>query len=546
MPAAVALAAVIAWAPTVTGGFFWDTPGLRSGGSLFVPFFDHMRARILFWLSMDLDRILWGMWAPGYHLFNIALHAFNSVLLMFIVRRVGLSQTAAAFAAGLFALHPASGEAVGWVFGRAWLLSTMFSMTAFLLYLRYVAERIPAAAVASALFFLLAMLSGQGALVLFPLVALHACSVRLERKNTLFVLLLFSISLLLYQFFFRGPGVLFPGSGLSASGGVFDAFVSLGFYLSRIILPLWLQAFPELPGNLMFLMAGIVPFPVVYLLYSEGYRAEASVLGVLILLLVPAMLVAMGERVFPLGFRYAYLPSAAFCVLVAQAVGKIKNEKVSRIFQAVVLAAFAAGAVAGAVRWSDPAGMWEEVARRHGDKAMLYVNQGALLVSMGEAEAGGDALARAIAKDDVSEDHFALIARLYELAGSDGVQRMYEAMVAARGSATADYGMGFIFYNRYLAEKSDVGNLMRAVEHLKRAVAEDDHLYKAHYYLGLSYLEARQYEKAGQAFISTRQRDLDGRYKEQTSQMLSLINSLHKIGFKNIPALPGWEEPAAR
>lgn len=115
---------------------------------------------------------------------------------------------------------------------------------------------------------------------------------------------------------------------------------------------------------------------------------------------IPAMLVAMGERVSPLGFRYAYLPSAAFCVLVAQGAGKIKNEKVSRIFHAVVLVAFAAGAVAGAVRWSDPAGLWEEVARRHGDKAMLYVNQGALLISMVEAGAGGDALARAIATDD--------------------------------------------------------------------------------------------------------------------------------------------------
>ncbi|HEB02894.1 MAG TPA: hypothetical protein ENI12_06655 [Nitrospirae bacterium] len=125
------------------------------------------------------------------------------------------------------------------------------------------------------------------------------------------------------------------------------------------------------------------------------------------------------------------------------------------------------------------------------------------------------------------------------------MQRMYEAMAATRGRATADYGMGFIFYNRYLEKKSDVGNLMRAVEYLKRAVAEGD-LYRAHYYLGLSYMEARQYEKAGQAFISTREGDVDGRYLEQTSRMLLLINSLHKIGFKNIPALPGWEEPAAR
>ncbi|KKK45670.1 hypothetical protein LCGC14_3165090, partial [marine sediment metagenome] len=58
LPAVVALAAVVAWAPTVTGGFFWDTPGMRSGGSLFVPFFDHIRARNLFWLSIDLDSIL--------------------------------------------------------------------------------------------------------------------------------------------------------------------------------------------------------------------------------------------------------------------------------------------------------------------------------------------------------------------------------------------------------------------------------------------------------------------------------------------------------
>ncbi len=123
------------------------------------------------------------------------------------------------------------------------------------------------------------------------------------------------------------------------------------------------------------------------------------------------------------------------------------------------------------------------------------------------------------------------------------MQRMYEAMAEARGRPSANYGMGFIFYNRFIADKSDLGNLTRAVEHLKRAVAEDDQLWRAHYYLGLSYLEARQYEKAKLAFHAAREGDVDGRYKEQTSQVLSLINSLHKIGFKNIPALSGWVEP---
>ncbi len=546
MAGLVAAAAVIASLPTVTGGFFWDTPGLQSGGSLFIPFFDHLRPRSLFWLSMDLDRIVWGMWAPGYHLFNIALHAFNSVLLMFIARRVGLSLMVAAFAAGLFALHPVNGEAVGWVFGRAWLLMAMFSMTSFLLYLRYVADRIPAAAISSALFFLLALLSGQGAMVLLPLVALHAWSVRLARKNVLFVVLLFSISLLSYQYFFRGAGGVSQGAGLPGSGGVFDAFASLGFYLSRIVLPLGLKAFPILPGNLIFMIAGIMPLLVLYVLYSEGYRAEASGFGALLLLLLPAMVVAMDERSFPLGFRYAYLPSAAFCVLVAQWVGRVKNEKVSRIFQAVVLAAFAAGAVAGAVGWDDPAGMWQEAAHRHGNRALLHANHGAALLRAGvPPDEVARALERALAMDDLSDGLLQFMIRLYEASGEGGERRMYEALVSKRGKAHADYSMGFINYKRYVAHRRDVGVLKRAVSHLESAVAGEDSRPLAYYYLGMSYVEARMYGKAEHALLKTRELDLAARYLDETERVLALINSLDRAGLKNMPALPGWGEPAA-
>ena len=80
----------------------------------------------LTWLSHMLDCQVFGLWAAGHHLVNVAFHLVNSILLLVVLRRMTGRAWAAGLVAGLFALHPLHVESVAWVSERKDVLSTLF------------------------------------------------------------------------------------------------------------------------------------------------------------------------------------------------------------------------------------------------------------------------------------------------------------------------------------------------------------------------------------------------------------------------------------
>jgi protein O-mannosyl-transferase len=92
----------------------------------------------LIWMSFMLDRTIFGTWAGGFHLVNVALHIANSILLFWVLKRYTKVLWASFFAAALFALHPLHVESVAWVTERKDTLSTLFWLLTMLAYLRYV------------------------------------------------------------------------------------------------------------------------------------------------------------------------------------------------------------------------------------------------------------------------------------------------------------------------------------------------------------------------------------------------------------------------
>jgi protein O-mannosyl-transferase len=91
----------------------------------------------LTWLSHMLDCQLFGTWAGGPHLVNLALHLANAVLLFLGLRRLTGAFWRAAFVAALFALHPLHVESVAWIAERKDVLSTFFGFISLLFYSRF-------------------------------------------------------------------------------------------------------------------------------------------------------------------------------------------------------------------------------------------------------------------------------------------------------------------------------------------------------------------------------------------------------------------------
>lgn len=117
--------------PRVTSGLTWE--GMRWAFTTFHAANWHP----LTWLSHMLDSQLFGLAPGGHHLMNALIHAINTALLYYVVRRLTGARWQSAMVAALFALHPLHVESVAWAAERKDTLSACFGLLALLAYARY-------------------------------------------------------------------------------------------------------------------------------------------------------------------------------------------------------------------------------------------------------------------------------------------------------------------------------------------------------------------------------------------------------------------------
>jgi protein O-mannosyl-transferase len=88
-------------------------------------------------MSFIFDYQLYGLNAGGYHVNNLILHIFSTLLLFWLFNRMTNEIWKSAFVAAVFALHPLHVESVAWVSERKDVLSAFFWMLTLCLYVYY-------------------------------------------------------------------------------------------------------------------------------------------------------------------------------------------------------------------------------------------------------------------------------------------------------------------------------------------------------------------------------------------------------------------------
>ena len=136
---------------------------LGPGGSYYRP---------LTWLSFALDRALWGLWAPGYHLTNLLLHWMNGWLGYLLLRRVSVPVPAALGTCLIWLALPVNSEVVSWASARSHLMAFLFVLLALLSACGYVQTRRAAALVCYFCCALLGLLCHELAVLLLPFTAI--------------------------------------------------------------------------------------------------------------------------------------------------------------------------------------------------------------------------------------------------------------------------------------------------------------------------------------------------------------------------------------
>lgn len=345
----IAAAIVIVYANALRNGFVFDDVGqivenqsLRSLSQIkgaflkALPFggaFNEEHAsfyRPLFWMSLFLDRMVWGLDPFGYHLTNVLLHLFVALLIFSLVRRLFQKEVVAALVSLLWALHPIQTEVVAYISSRMASLSAFFSLLA--LHLFFMGEtgtrlKRGGASGGAVLSFAFALLSYEMAVTLPLLMAVLDASrgsggtgvnrpLRRALRYVPFLIVLAVYSLLRFMRFPFGSPMTVVGFLDGFSPRLLSIPLVLLGYLKLLLFPLPLSVerstFIPHPGTLLDPAVVLSVLLIGLLLFAAGQTraslpgTSAGILWFFIALLPVSNLVPVYNR---FAERFIYLPS---------------------------------------------------------------------------------------------------------------------------------------------------------------------------------------------------------------------------------------------
>jgi Flp pilus assembly protein TadD len=124
-------------------------------------------------LTYFLDYTLWGMRAPGFRTTNLILHLLTCFFLYRIISRYYEGVMVPLIVTLLFGIHPVHSEAVSWTAARNNILVSLFSLASFYFYTSPKSEKRILNLSISLMFFTLALLSKEFAVMLLPIFFLY-------------------------------------------------------------------------------------------------------------------------------------------------------------------------------------------------------------------------------------------------------------------------------------------------------------------------------------------------------------------------------------
>ena len=267
-------------------------------------------------LSFGLNQIIFGTKPWGYLFVNMLLHFGVSALLFRLLQQFKIGAVSAWFAAALFAVHPLHAEAVIQLVGRSELLVALFGLLALILSARPGLK----ARLLTAVFFVVALLSKEHAIVLLALIPLSdlflaakAGPLMHERWRFYLALLLLTIAWLLYRQYVVHAGI--SGAMVYA-----DAYVPLAraSYGERTLAAVKLQGLYLLNFIWPFRLQGMYPASTV--LPFRGWWSLQG-LGAFSLLLGVTSLIIYGWRrrmlwaLFLLFYAVSFAPTSNFFIV---------------------------------------------------------------------------------------------------------------------------------------------------------------------------------------------------------------------------------------
>ncbi len=191
--------------------------------------------RPLFWLSLALDRLLFGPAPFGFHLENLILHWANGLFGFMLLRRLRVPSQRAAMIMIVWLTLPINCEAVAWISARVYCLSTFFILLSLLFAEQYFSSESSAALLGYWVGSVLSLLSYEGGLLVLPLALLVAFAKRtLISRSCVLLCAIGGSTDIAYLLLRRTLGVSSPGHALT----LLPVGATVWKYIQWILLPI--------------------------------------------------------------------------------------------------------------------------------------------------------------------------------------------------------------------------------------------------------------------------------------------------------------------
>ena len=517
---------VFAWlanAPALEAGFLWDDDALTTSSN-----FESVAGLWQLWVNPDsipleqhywpvtytsfwIEAQLWGIEPGGMHATNLALHAFNCILLWGLFAALGLRS--AWWVAAIFAVHPIHVESVAWIIERKDLLSATFYLMAAHAYLaseraREIGRSCWPHLVALFLCYLLAAWSKSVALslpVALGLVQWARRGALRRRELALFgSLLVLGVALAWFDLARSTSADSLADFGWTLSERVGIAGRALSFYAQSLAMPVGLT--PVVPrfevGGLQALLHPIGWFALLALLYlkrGEWTRWPAALLSIWLVTLAPMLCVLPFSwmRHSFVADRFQYLASAAALVLLVALCERLLG-RFGRSAQAWIASGVVGTLGLLSFQYAQVFVHEESHARliiEHNPNAWIgHFNLAMVLRREGDLEGALLASDRAIeAKPDFAGSHNNRGDLLMTMGrGAEAMETLLRALELDPELPTAHSNLGLLYTESQVWE--------RAREHFDRAIELRPNLAVFRVNLGLMYAKSGRLDPAEEAF----------------------------------------------
>ncbi|MEW6618484.1 MAG: glycosyltransferase family 39 protein [bacterium] len=282
--------------------------------------------RPLIAFSFAIDYSLWGMNPFGFHLLNLLVHIFTSIIVFFIIDFISQNRRVSLLGSLLFTIHPCQAEAVFWVSGRCDLICGFFYFTSFFCFIKYRQADKKIWLIGSLITFILS-LSAKEMTITLPLVMIIYDMALNKEKHLKTYIPFFGLLVvyLLIRFAVFGNVCKMPDTyfySLAQPEFIYCLIRNLFSYLTGLVLglsPMIVIPFLGKPKIVLYLIFLIVLLLILLIFRSLKGRRDFrfSYLWILISLL-PVLIILPFER-------YLYIPSLGFSIIAALFILKITS-----------------------------------------------------------------------------------------------------------------------------------------------------------------------------------------------------------------------------